>query len=104
MNPIYKSKIVLKGHLWVNIPVILIIIFTWILLKRYTNVGYYLRALIATAIGWIYWEFAILKWIKFALLNQIEKEQILKIGVSNLFLWPNNMGKIEKVASKMKDK
>jgi hypothetical protein len=104
MQNIPTSKIILKGHLWINIPVVLLIVSIWFILKSYTNVGYYLRALIATAIGWIYWEFAVLKWIKFALLNQIQKEQILKIGVSNLFLWPNNMGKIEKVASKMKEK
>jgi hypothetical protein len=43
--------------------------------------------LIAGAIGWVYWEFAIINWIRWALLQGIDKKELYKIGKRNLLVW-----------------
>ncbi len=101
MKTISTTKMALFGFIWVTLPIVLIILFSTLLLISYTSIKYILSIVIATAIGWFYWEFAILKWIKWALKNKIDKNKILKIGINTLLLWPSNMTKIEKVEASL---
>lgn len=84
---ITKAQLILKGYLWVNLPIILLIITTWYCLTTFANLGTSTSVLIGTILGWLYWEFAIKKWIAWALRNKIKEEELLKTGKLYLLLW-----------------
>mgnify|MGYP006188956585 CR=1 FL=1 len=96
-------KLVLSGQLIVNIPVIIIILSSMYILSEITKFNFTERVLIGGAIGWIFWEFASRYWIKWSLKQGVEKERLLKIGVSCLVLWKSDIKKIEKINSKLKE-
>jgi diacylglycerol kinase len=56
MTKISHSKIARYGWLKVNLPVIIILIGSWLLLINFNVVNSRINALIAGAIGWVYWE------------------------------------------------
>lgn len=87
---ITTSNLILKGYLWVNIPIVILIIGVWYVCRAYFNLSNTLSILIGVCIGWIYWEFSIKKWIKWALDNNVSPERLLKIGQMSLLLWNKN--------------
>lgn len=93
-------EVILKGYLWVNIPITLIILITWYCLITYFEINGKTSAIIGVVIGWIYWEFAIKKWVKWALNNNVESDKLLKIGQFSLLLW--NKSTIDKVLNEKK--
>ncbi len=94
-NKISNSELILKGFLWVNLPVFIIIITGWLTSITYFNVSNYASILIGGALGWIYWELTIKKWVKWALENNVEPARLLKVGQLSLLLW--NSKQIDKV-------
>ena len=83
-------KIIIKGQLWVNLPVILTILLFWYLLFFKFNLDYRLSAIVGCVIGWFLWEFLIRKWIVWCLNNNLEPDRILKLGKRSLLLWGRN--------------
>jgi hypothetical protein len=96
-------KLVLSGLLIVNIPVLIVIFTSMYFLSDLTKFGFTEYGIISCAIGWIFWEFASRYWIKWCLLNGLEKSCLLKIGVASLVLWKSDEKKIEKIDSKLKE-
>ncbi|WP_291138589.1 hypothetical protein [Flavobacterium sp. UBA7663] len=94
MQKVKDSEIVLKGLFWVNVPVTVIIFSSLFLILSVSNLNFNICAIIACAIGWIYWEFAVVKWIKWALKNEVEKDKLFKLGQKSFLLW--NRKKINK--------
>lgn len=87
MNKLNTRTIVYRGYLYVNIPVIVIILLVSYCLISHTEINSKISILIATASGWIYWEYSIKKWVKWALENDVKPERLLKIGQLTLLLW-----------------
>jgi hypothetical protein len=87
MSQIKDSEIVLKGFTWVNLPVIIIIFSSLFLILSFTDLNFNKSVIVAGAIGWIYWEIAVMKWIKWALKNQVEKDKLFKLGQKSFLLW-----------------
>ena len=85
-SPKSNTEIVGKGYLWVNIPVIIIILIIWLGLVIMIELNYFMSIIIATIAGWYYWEFSIKKWVKWALENNVSPERLLKIGRIALLL------------------
>ena len=94
MQKVKDSEIVLKGLFWVNVPVIIIIFCSLFLILSASDLNFNLCVLIAGAIGWLYWEFDVVKWIKWALRNEVEKDRLFKLGQRSFLLW--NRKKINK--------
>lgn len=65
-------KIIIKGQLGVNLPVILIILLFWYILFSKFNLDYRLSEIIGCVAGWLLWEILIRKWIVWCLSNNIE--------------------------------
>jgi|LakMenE18May11ns_1017448.scaffolds.fasta_scaffold9683618_2 hypothetical protein len=93
-------EIVNRGWLLVNIPSIIIILVVWFCLAAYLEINGKISAIIGGALGWIYWEFTIKKWIKWALNNDVEPDRLLKIGQFSLLLW--NSRQIDKILKEKK--
>lgn len=93
-------EIVSKGWLWVNIPSIMIVLVVWFCLAAYFEINGKICAIIGGAIGWVYWEFIVKKWIRWALNNNVETDRLLKIGQLSLILW--NSRPIDKVLNEKK--
>jgi hypothetical protein len=66
-----------------------------VMLTNFVERNNYVSILIGGAVGWIYWEFSIKKWIKWALDNNVAPDRLLKIGQLSLLLW--NRKTIDKV-------
>ncbi|MEW5677543.1 hypothetical protein ABGT15_14630 [Flavobacterium enshiense] len=104
-NPqLSNLKLVLSGLLIVNIPVMIIIFSSMYFLSEITKLNFTERVILGCSTGWIFWEFASRYWIKWSLLRGVEKERLLKIGVSSLVLWKSDIKKIEKIDSKLNGK
>ncbi len=99
-NNLTTLELINRGWLMVNIPAIIIILFVWYFLANYLNLNGKVSAIIGGASGWIYWEYFIIKWIKWALDNNVNLDRLLKIGKRSLLLW--NSSEIDKVISKRK--
>ena len=80
-------EIITKGQFWVNLPVATVMLLTWYLVLVYFNLDYRLSGIIGFAIGWLFWEVLIRKWIRWCLDNNVEPERILKLGKRTLLLW-----------------
>lgn len=93
-------EIVNRGWLWVNIPATIIILIVWYCSVAYLEINGKISAIIGGALGWIYWEFTIKKWIKWALDNNVEPDKLLKIGQFSLLLW--NSRQIDKIIKEKK--
>jgi hypothetical protein len=93
-------EIVNRGWLLVNIPSIILILVVWFCLAAYLEINGKISAIIGGALGWIYWEFTIKKWIKWALDNNVEPDRLLKIGQFSLLLW--NSRQIDKILKEKK--
>jgi len=98
MKNISEREIAKRGLYSVNLPVIFIIFASWFVLMS-INLSIQRCAIISCIIGWIYWEFAIIKWIRWSLLKGIDKSTLYKIGKRNLLVWSEF--KIDKVAEKL---
>ena len=97
-----ESDIVRRGFLRVNLPILIIIFGSWFILMFTNSLSFQKCAIISGAIGWIYWELTIDKWIQWSLSQGIEKEKLYKIGKRNLLLWSEF--RINKVIEKQKEK
>lgn len=93
-------EIINRGYLWVNIPSIIIILLIWFGLTAYLEVNGKISAIIGGAIGWIYWELTIKKWIIWALNNNVDPDRLLKIGKKSLLLWDRK--KIDSILNQSK--
>lgn len=99
MNQISHSKIARNGWLKVNIPITIILFSSWLLLMNFNGANNRFNAIIAGALGWIYWEIAVKKWIRWALLQGIDKKELYKIGKRNFLIWSEYS--INQIASKL---
>lgn len=95
-----NAEVIVKGYLWVNLPIMIIIISVWFCLSQFTDLGTGVSALFGTAIGWCYWEISIKKWVRWCLDNDIDPDRLLKIGQISLLLW--NRSTIDKVLNEKK--
>lgn len=86
MTKISEAEIARNGFLNVNLPIPVIIIGSWFALLYTDYFGPQACAIISGAIGWIYWGFAVEKWIRWSLLQGIEKERLYTIGKWNLLV------------------
>ena len=100
MSTITEVEIARKGFLTVNLPILFIIFGSWFGLMYSDLFSFQNYPLISGALGWIYWEFAIDKWIRWSLSQGIEKERLYKIGKRNLLIWSEF--KINKPSAKVK--
>lgn len=92
-------KIILRGYLVINIPIVIIMISSWLVLVCYTNFNFTLCVIYAIILGWIYWEITIPIWIRWALKKNIADDRLLRIGKASLLLW--NDRQIKKVRKKI---
>ncbi|UWY30125.1 hypothetical protein N4T20_09320 [Flavobacterium sp. TR2] len=92
-----KLELINRGYLLVNIPSIIIIIAVWFGLTAYLEINGKVSAIIGGVIGWIYWEFMIKKWIRWALDNHVNPDRLFKIGKMSLLLWDRR--KIDSIIS-----
>lgn len=83
-------KIIIKGQLGVNLPVVLIILLLWYMLSFKFNLDYRLSGISSCIIGWLVWEILIRKWIIWCLNNDVTPDRILKLGKRSLLLWGRN--------------
>lgn len=97
MKQLSTAQIIWKGYLMVNIPITIIICSIFFLAISFTKLGFTSSLIIGTAIGWIYWEFAVLYWIRWCLKNNVEKGRLHKLGVKSLLLWKRDLKKIQKI-------
>ena len=95
------AQIVLVGYLMVNIPITIIILGVAVFLVSHLDLGFFQCLLIGTVFGWIYWEIAVRKWIKWALMKNIDEHRLHKIGTRALLLWKRDIQKIKKTAAEM---
>lgn len=102
MGKVTEAAIAWKGFLTVNLPIVVIIFGSWFALLFTDYFGLQSRGIISCAIGWIYWEFAVDKWILWSLNQGIEKEKLCKIGKRNLLVWSDF--RINKIAEKLDKK
>jgi len=97
-------KLILIGQLFVNIPIVFIIIGSLMLLKVTFQIEFIVSLILATSLGWMFWEFAIRLWIKWALKNNFDEDKLLNLGVSWKLLWRFDKVKIDKISIKLKEK
>lgn len=101
MTRLTSAQLIWKGYLLVNIPVMIIILSVFFILRLYLHLGVAPSILFGSAIGWIYWEYAVLFWIRWALKNNVEKERLHTLGVNSLLLWKKDIKKIEKILKQL---
>ncbi|KFC20081.1 hypothetical protein [Chryseobacterium sp. FH1] len=90
INTLNDFKIIIKGQLGVNLPVILIILlFCYMLLFKF-NLDYRLSVVMGFIIGWFLWGILIRKWIVWCLNHNVKPDRILKLGKRSLLLWGRN--------------
>lgn len=99
-NDLSTMELINRGYLLVNIPSIIIILVVWYCLAAYLEINGKISAIIGGTIGWVYWEFTIKKWIKWALDNNVKPDRLLKIGQYSLLLW--NSRQIDKILNEKK--
>jgi len=97
MKKTKDSEIILKGFLWVNLPIIAIIFGMLLLLLTITDWRFGSCAIAATSCGWIYWEFSVVRWIRWALDAGVNQDRLFRLAQRSFLLW--NRGKIDKAAS-----
>lgn len=100
-KPLSDFDVLVKGQLTVNLPVIAIMLVTFFGLLEFADLSLRLNALIAFAVGWIFWSFFVKNWIQWAVKNNISDEKLLKIGKPGLLVWSINT--IETVTKKNKN-
>jgi hypothetical protein len=100
MKKISSIELANSGWLLVNIPSITIILIVWYCLAAYLGINGKISAIVGGALGWIYWELTVKKWIKWALDNNVEPDRLLRIGKLSLLLW--NSRQIDEVLNKKK--
>jgi hypothetical protein len=83
-------KIIMKGQLAVNLPVILIMLSSWYMLSFIFNLDYRLSGILSCIIGWLLWNILIKKWIIWCSNNEVKPDRILKLGKRSLLLWGRN--------------
>lgn len=83
-------KIIIKGQLWVNLPVVLVILLFWYVLSFKFDLDYRLSGIIGCVTGWLLWGILIRKWIVWCLNNDVNTDRILKLGKRSLLLWGRN--------------
>lgn len=98
-NKISDYKLLLKGQLIVNIPIILIMIGSFLLLT-YTPFSFFKNVFISFVIGWVSWSFLVKFWILWAKKQGVSDEQLLKVGKPGFLVW--NMNTIKTVTEKNK--
>jgi hypothetical protein len=91
------------GYLIVNLPVTIIIVVSAFLLS-YVVTNFSFALIIGAVLGWIYWEYFIDKWIVWAIQRNVEHKRLHKIGLYSLLLWPKDINRIEKIATKLNSK
>ena len=89
-NEVTDFKIIIRGQLGVNLPVILIILLLWYMLFSRLNLDYRLSGIIGCVTGWLLWGILIRKWIVWCLDNNVEPNRILNLGKKSLLLWGRN--------------
>lgn len=93
------SEIIIKGHLWVNLPITILIFSGFYLIHEYLQQSFNISLIGGIVIGWTYWGFSVKRWIKWALTNNVDSEKLYKIGIRNLLIWSRN--DIKQVADKL---
>ncbi|MBE9575606.1 hypothetical protein [Flavobacterium proteolyticum] len=93
------SEIIIKGHLWVNLPITILIISGFYIIHEYLKQSFNIALIGGIVIGWTYWSFSVKRWIKWALTNNVDSEKLYKIGIRNLLIWSRN--DIKQVADKL---
>ena len=91
-------NLIIKGWVQVNIPVAIIMFTVWYILIVFFKIDSRASIIISVIPGWVYWEFAIAKWVKWALDNKVDSHKLLRIGQFSLLLW--NKRTIDKVIDK----
>lgn len=93
-------EIMTKGFLWVNLPIVIIIITFWYSLSTFLSLNNSLSILVGAVLGWIYWEYSVKKWVRWAVDSNVNPDRLLKIGQISLLLW--NRSTIDKVLNEKK--
>ncbi|TRX23620.1 hypothetical protein [Flavobacterium franklandianum] len=80
----------LRGQLFVNLPVTVIIIITAFGLSMFFDVNFKIALLVGMVLGWIYWSFSVKRWIQWATKNDVDIDRLVKIGKRGLLVWSKN--------------
>jgi hypothetical protein len=80
----------LRGQLSVNLPVIIVIVFTAFGLSMFLDMNFKITLLIGMVLGWSYWSFSVKKWIQWATKNDVDVDRLVKIGKKGLLVWSKN--------------
>ncbi len=83
-------NISLRGQLLVNLPVIVIIIFTAFGLSMFLDLNFKIALLVGMVLGWSYWSYSVKKWIQWAVKNDVDIDRLIKIGKKGLLVWSKN--------------
>lgn len=80
-------QLYVKGQLTVNIPVVMIISLTTLLLNMWVFSNSRVSLVIGFALGWFYWRYAARKWVLWAASKNASQELIYAVGKSGLLVW-----------------
>jgi hypothetical protein len=92
-------EIIIKGHLWVNLPITILICIAFYIIHEFFKQSFNSSLIGGVVVGWIYWDFSVKRWIKWALTNNVDSEKLYKIGKRNLLIWSRH--DIKQVADKL---
>jgi hypothetical protein len=79
-------EIGLKGQLWINLPVTLIMIMSVFVTEMLLH-NFWISFTIALFLGWMWWKFSAAKWVKWADQNNIDHNRLYIIGKSRWLIW-----------------
>jgi hypothetical protein len=79
-------QIGIKGQLWINLPVTLIMIISVFVMEMLLH-DFGISLIAALFFGWFYWRFSAAKWVKWATKNKIDQERLYEIGKSGWLIW-----------------
>lgn len=98
---ISSGKVILIGHLIVNVPVTAIIVFTAV---RCVMAGLsFFAGMLIRVVGWLYWSFVMPRWRRWALRNGADEDNLYKWSRLTLLTWRKGSA-FEKTEMKLKDK
>jgi hypothetical protein len=80
----------LRGQLFVNLPVTIIILFSTFGLSMFLDINFKIAVLIGMVLGWTYWSFSVKKWIQWATKNNVDEDRLVRIGKNGLLVWSKN--------------
>jgi hypothetical protein len=82
------GKAVLFGHLFITIPVLVIMLSFFFFGRAFASTLSYLLLLVGFILGWLWWSFTVPRWRRWALRNGAPADRLHKLAVATGLVWP----------------